>query len=272
MTISSSGYLALGTGTSTFVEQTGTGYARSAITLSQAGPRRTANTTSASFAATGGNWGTVTQLAFCTTLTSTPLFWWAIDIQQAVASGGSLLIATKSVQLFFADAFYGSGAVTLWQTGTVAGNSSANNLIMVSSPFQSNAGAIVAGNQVVGFGSQIAYITANVLSTSDQVMTMVAPGVSYVVSKVIATNSQGNIAALAGGVYAGPNADSGNVVAGSNTTTYSTALTAANRYEIVQAGAAGNTNVFSTPLRVHFTTAAQAAGTLDFHVYGDPVG
>lgn len=50
-------------------EPSGNGYARAAVTMGAASGRNKANTTAAAFAASGGDWGTMTHAVFYTALT-----------------------------------------------------------------------------------------------------------------------------------------------------------------------------------------------------------
>jgi hypothetical protein len=270
MTTSFSGYWVLGTGTTSFVEQTGTGYARQAVTLQVTSARRTQNTAALQFSATGTNWGVITQAGFSATATSPVLFWFTKAVPVTVTNGNSFSYSSTGINLVLPDVFYQAG-LTQWLPGNTFGHNLGWDQLVISAAFFSSYGAVVSGSSIPGNGTQIAELLgANCLSTSDQLMVMYANG-GYIVDSVYAMNATGNITVVDGGVFAGANKDGGNIVAGSNTTTYSSTLTASNKWMPVPLTTASNTNVWNTPLRVSFTNASPAAGTIDFHVFGKVV-
>jgi len=72
--------------TSASTEVSGNGYSRQALTFSNSANRSTSNTDTATFTATGGNWGTITHIGLYDHQTAGQLLW-----QGALAGGGKLI-------------------------------------------------------------------------------------------------------------------------------------------------------------------------------------
>lgn len=266
-----SGFIGLGTGSGSFTEQTGTGYARVAVTMSDVSNRRTSNVASATFSATATGWGTVTQYALFSAVSGgVPLIWWNKEIPVSVLNGNSLVLAASQLQLFFADTFYNAGIVTLWGVGDVIGYDNAANPLNVGYPLSASHGIIRSNAQMSGFGTRIGFLkTANMNVTTDQAFTMVGFGQgSFIVEKILACNASVSLTTAVGGVYSAVS-KSGAIVA--NTQAYST-LTSSSLYFDLTLGAGPATAIYSAPIYLSLTTGQGVAATADLHVFGQILG
>jgi len=126
------GYLAAGTGTGTFTEETGGGYARQAITFGPLANGATSNTAGATFGpATGAAWPTITEQAIYDAATGGNLIaWWPLATPQTVAPGGTAPVAQGGIHLRLTDlAGVASGSpayAEVWSAGTVFGMTGAS--------------------------------------------------------------------------------------------------------------------------------------------------
>lgn len=81
-------------------EVTGSGYARQAITFGAASGGQVANTSTHTFTASGGNWGTITHFAVFDALTTgNMLFYGAATTPRTINDGESLTVAADAVTL-----------------------------------------------------------------------------------------------------------------------------------------------------------------------------
>jgi hypothetical protein len=157
------GYLAVRTGTTTFVEQTGTGYARVAINLDWAGNRVT-NRAVATFTASGADWGTgVTQFAIFSAITAgSQKFWWAISTPRKVANTKSYVVKATGLMLYFNDIIARLGATSTWVSGNVIGQDNGGNPIKASNPITVASQVLVAQPQ-----ASATYAATGALPTAD---------------------------------------------------------------------------------------------------------
>lgn len=112
------GYLALGTGTTTFAELTGAGYARQAITFGPIILGNTFNSTAAAFTA-GGTWPAQTQIGVYDAVTGGNLLFWYVDSTPATLTNGQTIPnPIGSIDLVFPDLFAPAGsAATVFPIG-----------------------------------------------------------------------------------------------------------------------------------------------------------
>lgn len=95
------GNLALGTGSTSFLELTGTGYSRKAITFGPMVVGRVSNRAASSFSA-GGTWPSATQYAIYDA-SNNLMFWWLNPSPFTLTSGGSSGVSAGLFQLIFPD-------------------------------------------------------------------------------------------------------------------------------------------------------------------------
>jgi hypothetical protein len=265
------GFAGLGTGTSTFTEQTGTGYVRQAITLAPTvtgSNRHQTNSAAVSFTASATWSNASTQIAlFATATSANPLVWWnKVSPVAALASGASFTINANSMNLFLADAASAVGAQTAWSVGDVIGADSASQPLTVGAPLLISDGVMTVGFPVGVIGH---LISANANSTSDQQFVM-SPlvGGNFIVTKIIATNASISLTTAVGGVY--PAASKGGTALVAASQAYTT-LTSSAPYESLTLASATNTTVYSSAPFLSLTTAQGAAATVDLYLVGTGV-
>lgn len=95
------GYIGLGSGSTTFVEMVGTGYARKSIDLGPVVAGRVSNLAASAFSA-GGTWLQATQYAIYDA-SGNLLFWWLNPAPFTLTNGGSSAVPAGLFQLIFPD-------------------------------------------------------------------------------------------------------------------------------------------------------------------------
>lgn len=161
------GFLALGTGSTTFVEMVGSGYSRQAITMSPIKNGETANQTAATFSATG-TWPQATQIALCDG-NNAILMWWANQSPFTLTNGISNTVAYASVVLSFPDLVAPPFAsIEQYASGTQIGNAQVGTPITAYSALQVASGilSVYAGGAVTSVGGQTGAVEIGPLATA----------------------------------------------------------------------------------------------------------
>jgi hypothetical protein len=146
------GFLLLGTGSTTFVEETASSYSRQPITLTSVSAFRTVNIDAITFSSTTDDWQTVTQYGLALTSDGPPLFWWTMLVPEAFADGYVFALAPYQISLNFDAIIYEAGAVSQFNIGDIIGGDINGNPLTVLSAISVDDGVISSGELDFGGG------------------------------------------------------------------------------------------------------------------------
>ncbi len=161
------GFLALGTGTTSFVEMVGSGYARQSITMGPLVSGAVANSEAATFNATGV-WPSATQFALCD-INNVVLMWWQNNSPFTLTNGGAETVGIGGIDLSFPDLFDPPFAsIEQYSAGTQIGTAQVGSPVTANAPLQVASGVmtVYAGGGVISVGGQTGNVAVGPLATA----------------------------------------------------------------------------------------------------------